>query len=35
MEYAEKVEKRHEGGVLGNFINIPNIKREIKELLEW
>lgn len=34
MEYAEKVEIRHEGGVLENYINIPKIRREIKQLLE-
>ena len=34
MEYADKVEKRHEGGVLENYINIPKIEKEIKQLLE-
>ncbi len=34
MEYAQKVEKRHEGGVLNNFIDLPKIEKEIKQLLE-
>lgn len=34
MEYAEKVEKRHEGGVLKNFIHEKKRQKDIENLLE-